>query len=310
MNHHNINNSAVISVIMPAFNARLTILSSIQSVVEQTFTNWELIIVNDGSTDNTGEIVIAIQKFDQRIKLVAQSNKGLSAARNTGIKHASGKWICFLDSDDLWLPNKLTVQYQFHLKNNVSISHARYGTLTNGSIKFTRLYVKNIYRKDGNLLPTLYWINLVGVLTVMVEKQLLEEIGGFDENLWTMEDIDLWIRIAKKNVSFGYIPDYLAIYRINTLGISKNTSKYMDVWKIFMEKLDNNPLAMQYQKKYQAVFYHTFGVGYFKANNMEQAYCFLLKALRLYPCSIIGLSGLPFLIISFFRLNFFKNKYS
>jgi teichuronic acid biosynthesis glycosyltransferase TuaG len=103
-------NDPLVSVIMPAFNAEKYIEESINSVIGQTFLNWELIIINDGSTDSTEHIAGKYAATDARVKLVTQENKRLGAARNTGILNSKGNWIAFLDADDLWMPDKLKKQ--------------------------------------------------------------------------------------------------------------------------------------------------------------------------------------------------------
>ena len=103
-------NNPLVSVIMPAYNAEKYIDEAIDSVISQTFANWELIIVNDGSTDDTQKIVEAYVSSDTRIKLINQENKRLGAARNEGIKNANGEWVAFLDADDLWINTKLEKQ--------------------------------------------------------------------------------------------------------------------------------------------------------------------------------------------------------
>lgn len=111
----------LVSIIMPAYNAEKYIEEAIQSVLKQTYTNWELIIVNDCSTDKTEQIIKKYQEQDQRIRLCSLiKNKGVANARNTAIKNAVGRYLAFLDSDDMWLPEKLEKQINFMKKNGYS----------------------------------------------------------------------------------------------------------------------------------------------------------------------------------------------
>ena len=112
----------LVSIIMPAYNTEKYIQASIDSVLNQTFTNWELIIINDGSTDSTVEIVKENQKRDHRIILINQVNKKQAAARNAGFKISKGEWIAILDSDDLWVNNKLEIQLESCEKADVIYS--------------------------------------------------------------------------------------------------------------------------------------------------------------------------------------------
>jgi glycosyltransferase involved in cell wall biosynthesis len=110
------------SIILPVFNGEKFISETIQSILQQSFTNWELIVIDDGSTDKSAGIVKDFCKLDNRIKLLQQTNKKQPAARNAGMKIAQGEWIAFIDADDLWLPAKLELQYQFINKNaNVDV---------------------------------------------------------------------------------------------------------------------------------------------------------------------------------------------
>jgi teichuronic acid biosynthesis glycosyltransferase TuaG len=117
----------LVSIVMPAFNASNTIEKSIESVLNQFYKDWELIVINDGSTDNTGEIVKRFIKKEKRIRLITRKkNIGCALARDDGIKASNGRWIAFLDADDLWLPKKLEAQIAFHKKSKVALSYTQY----------------------------------------------------------------------------------------------------------------------------------------------------------------------------------------
>ena len=117
----------LVSIIMPAFNAGNTIEKSIESVLNQTYKDWELIVIDDGSTDNTKEIAKKLIKKEKRIRLITpKKNIGCALARDKGIKASRGRWIAFLDADDLWLPKKLQTQIAFHKKNKAALSYTQY----------------------------------------------------------------------------------------------------------------------------------------------------------------------------------------
>jgi teichuronic acid biosynthesis glycosyltransferase TuaG len=272
-----------VSIIMPAYNAAKTIAESIDSVLQQSFPAWELIIVNDGSQDETASIGKAFQQADNRVVLVnLEKNAGLPNARNEGIRKARGTFIAFLDSDDLWHPDKLTLQLNFHEKNkHVAISHTDFQSFSeraSNNRPFKNL-VNLRAKKDGFLFPQICYSNVVGILTVMVKRELLLRVGLFDTSLWTMEDHDLWVRIAKNKAYFGYIPNVLAYYRIGASGITSKTGRYKQAYKIFIEKVGYST-GIKKDLMWRS-YYRYFGSVYFKKGKF--------KLSRLYFCKSIGL---------------------
>ena len=119
-------NAPLISIITPAYNAEKTIVKTIQSVLDQSYKNWELIIIDDGSSDSTNFLVSKYKKIDSRIKLISQANSGPALARQAGLNKSKGRFIAFLDSDDVWLPNKLKYQIEFMIKNSLVFSYTAY----------------------------------------------------------------------------------------------------------------------------------------------------------------------------------------
>ena len=163
-----------ISVIMPAFNAGATLAASAESVQKQSFPDWELIVIDDGSSDNTAVIAGDLEKKDARIRLLKlQKNGGLPNARNEGCRQAKGEFIAFLDSDDLWHGDKLQKQLEFHRTHpDIHISHTDFRAFDqHGLVKRSwKWFVERKRDKEGNLFPRLCYRNNVGVLTVMVKK--------------------------------------------------------------------------------------------------------------------------------------------
>ncbi len=217
----------LVSVIMPAYNAEKTIADAIQSVIGQTFQNWELIIVNDGSRDKTVDV---IDLTDQRIRLLNQPNEGVASARNHGIRQSTGQYIAFLDSDDVWAREKLEKQIEwFHNiadKNNLGLIHTSYKCFVDN---ITNSFIKENYPSKYLKIANKYYKLLVhcdiGTSTVMVKKSVLNDIGLFDSMLNGTEDWDLWIRIAQK-YDFIKIEFPLAFYRENSTGLSKNRERH------------------------------------------------------------------------------------
>ena len=180
----------LVSVIIPTYNRGWILKEAIDSVLSQTFTDYELIVVDDGSTDNTTDIL----KFYPEIKLIRQENRGVSAARNMGVKASSGKYLAFLDSDDLWLPGKLEKQVNFFDKNpDADICQTEEIWIRNG----TRVNPKKKHLKpSGMIFEKCLELCLVSPSAVMMTREVFDEAGGFDETLPACEDYDLWLRIT------------------------------------------------------------------------------------------------------------------
>jgi len=213
-----------ISVIIPTHNRKELIIKSIESVLLQTYQADEIIIIDDGSIDNTQEI---LEKYD--VTYVYQENQGVSSARNHGLKLAKNEWICFLDSDDLWEKEKLEKQVEFHKQHpNILFSHTDELWIFNDKI---------IKQKKHQLKPSGYCFEqnipntLIGASTVMIHTSIFQDIGYFDEKLIACEDYDLWLRILYK-YELGLLNDKL-IRKIagHENQLSFNT-KLMDSYRI------------------------------------------------------------------------------
>jgi glycosyltransferase involved in cell wall biosynthesis len=187
------NYSSNISVIIPTYNSAEFLTSSIESVLRQTFSPLEIIVVNDGSTDNTYNI---LEPYLTEIRYFSQTNAGPGAARNLGLRHAKGEYIAFLDADDIWLPQKLERQMDLFLKNsNIGMVYSRYVEFfTNGCTNTTTL-PKKAY--SGKIFERILVGNFICMSTVVVRSRTLNLIGMFDESLITAEDTNLYLRIAK-----------------------------------------------------------------------------------------------------------------
>jgi len=181
----------LISVIIPTYNRGWIIKEAIDSVLSQDYRDFELIIVDDGSTDNTLEILNAYQ---DDITVLRQNNHGVSAARNWGITAASGRFIAFLDSDDLWLPQKLFRQVEFFNKNpDAQICQTEETWIRKG----VRVNPKKRHKKLwGMIFEQSLALCLVSPSAVMIRRSLFDEVGVFDEKLPVCEDYDLWLRIS------------------------------------------------------------------------------------------------------------------
>lgn len=185
----------LISVIIPTFNRGYVIRRAVDSVLAQNYPHFELIVVDDGSTDNTASRLAPLAGGGRLIYL-SQINKGVSAARNSGIREAGGAFIAFLDSDDEWRPEKLSAQMEYFQKNPASLivqtqeRWIRHGRRVNPKRKHLK--------KDGDIFLESVELCLISPSAVMLRCELLNEIGLFDEDLAAAEDYDLWLRVLAR----------------------------------------------------------------------------------------------------------------
>lgn len=195
-----------ISVIIPTYNRADFLVNTIESIKQQTVKVDEIIIIDDGSTDNTKDIL----KDYSDLIYQYQDNSGVSSARNLGIKLALNEWICFLDSDDLWEKEKIEKQIEFHLQNpNILFSYTDENWVFNGkTIKKKQYQQKNNKVSFRDHLPNTF----IGTSTVMIHKSVFDNIGVFDTSLVACEDYDLWLRILR-DYEIGFI-DHLLIKKI------------------------------------------------------------------------------------------------
>jgi teichuronic acid biosynthesis glycosyltransferase TuaG len=210
----------LVSIIMPAYNAQRYIAESIESVLSQSYSNWELIIVNDASTDDTKLICSNYSKIDSRIKLInLKTNSGITKARNLAINHSSGRFIAFLDSDDLWKVEKLEQQINFMLEKNIYFSFTRYDLIDS----YGKSLNKTITVQDEVDFQQLLKYNPIGCLTVIIDLKYVEK---FQMANIRHEDYATWLSIVRDNNISAYgLDKSLANYRRTSSSISSNKFK-------------------------------------------------------------------------------------
>jgi len=260
---------SLISIIMPVYNVEKYIRLAIQSVLNQSYGNFELLIIDDQSPDNSREICRAYK--DPRIRIIQQKNLGLAGARNTGIHHAKGQFIAFLDADDYWAADKL----KFHLDH--LLSNPKVGVSYSPSIFIDdddkELGIKQIPKLKNISIEDIFCRNPVGNGSApVIRKPVLDDIGFvgsshsekrtwfFDETLRQSEDIDCWLRIATETSwVFEGIAPALTYYRVNNSGLSANVVNQFDSWKRTRQHLQSKApdcvkkwgsLAEAYQLRY------------------------------------------------------------
>ncbi|MDQ7786444.1 MAG: glycosyltransferase family 2 protein [Thermodesulfovibrionales bacterium] len=233
------------SVIIPTHNRANLLSQAIQSVLNQTYNNFELIIIDDHSTDNTQEIIKAFS--DSRIKsIVNDHKKGAAGARNAGIFKAMGQWVAFLDDDDIWFPQKLELQYDMihNVGKIVGLIYTGYAVYDFDKMKEVQIITPE---KEGWIQKDLLYTNCIGPpCSVIIRKSLLEQIKGFDDDFPAYQDCDLYVRIAGL-AQIAYIKDTLLYVRTSGNDrISVNPQKKLDGFLLFQKKynalIKNNPV--------------------------------------------------------------------
>ena len=250
----------LVSIIMPAYNAGQYIGASIRSVLAQTYLHWELIVVDDGSTDDTASVVQQFVSEDKRIKYFFQENGRLGKARNTGIMNAGGSLIAFLDSDDLWLATKLELQLQAMREQNADVVFCNAFVFSDENpLDETKKLQSSVGRFSGPaFFDSLILRNQIPVLTVLLKKAALEQAGLFEEAkpFHGCEDIDLWMRLAKAGLVFYGMPETLARYRRHTAAMTAVQSNALKPMLLTIRKhIDQTTLsAAQKQKRITGLY--------------------------------------------------------
>lgn len=214
-----------ISVIMPAYNVEKFIQQSIDSVIAQTFKSWELIIIDDGSTDNTASVVKVNQVTHSNIFLIQQKNRKQAAARNAGLRIARGDFIAFLDADDMWKEDKLEVQLKYVDKADVLYCG---GLIFSDKIENGKAWKTEFgFFSANEMYAKLYSSNPIPNQAVLMKRSWLMKIGYQNESFEVAgcEDWDYWIRLAKNGATFFGIDDSLFFYRVHPNSTSKNRLK-------------------------------------------------------------------------------------
>lgn len=224
-----------VSIITPSYNSAQYISRTIDSILQQTYENWELFIIDDCSTDNSREVIQSYISQDSRIKLIClEKNSGAAVARNIGIENACGRFIAFLDSDDTWHPEKLEQQVSFMLKNDYAFTYTLYHQVNENGDTVGELYFpsRTNYR---NLLKTC----VIGCLTAMYDTHKIGKV--YFPLIRKRQDFALWLKILKQ-VDYAYcVPQDLASYTLRSDSISANKWKAAQYnWRLYrnIEKLN------------------------------------------------------------------------
>lgn len=274
---------------MPAHNAEKYIEEAIESVIRQSYKDWELIVVNDGSSDNTEKIVLKFIENESRIKLFNEENKNPAATRNVGIRNSTGGWIAFLDSDDIWLPEKLSVQYDYiNKKPEIDVF------FSDGYTRFEDINVQSYYNfyvaknfVDGKAMyKTAFSCNPMPILSTIIKKEWVTKVGFQDESkiVFGSEDWDYCIRLALSGANFYGIEQRLFIYRVHPGGVSsklltQRLSSVMILIKNFRVELLDNKQILAFKREVLEVYRDLVVAGRISEANTCKNSLALLKGL-------------------------------
>ncbi len=266
---------------MPVYNGSPFLERSINSVIKQSYTDWELILIDDNSKDNSIEI---IDKFleHKKIKLFRnQINMGIAATRNVGISNSSGEFIALLDQDDEWLPSKLEKQVRFFsgLGNQFGLVYTNTKVvLKNGKTVERKREIQPGKTIEENL-KKLVLSNFISSLTVLIRKESIDQVGLFDENIkWGGDDYDLWLRLATK-YKFGFINEVLAIRHEHGGNFSAPKKKIMKNSVLLIESfVHDKPSLKKYLKKNKAKQFYSFGIKSIKADHLTTGLFYIIKS--------------------------------
>jgi glycosyltransferase involved in cell wall biosynthesis len=253
-------NDPVVSVIVPCFNQAHFLGDCLNSVKRQNFTEWECIIVDDGSNDNTGEVAQQYCQEDARFRYHRQVNKGLSGARNTGIAVSKGLYLNFLDSDDALYPEALKCMISEFASDPDLVMV--YGGYTGAQNSLTRTIKKAISDFDSSKMDFYPYVcagNALPVHAALVKKSVIDRIGVFDETLKSCEDWDFWLRLARTTNAVKVIRQPLVVYRITSTSMTRNVEAFFKAGITVIERTIRNdervkdPLE-KYRNGYTSVY--------------------------------------------------------
>ena len=233
---------ATVDVIIPAFNAARYLPVALESVASQSFSDWRIVLVDDGSTDNTPQVVAPfIAQLGEKLRYIRQDNRGLPAARNAAVRASDSEFLALLDADDVWLPCRLS-ESVCALRQHPEAGLA-YGLVTHidddGVPQST--FLGNRRHAEGRIASQIYMKKVdLPCPTITFRRSCIEEVGLFDEAMRATEDRDLWLRIAQYH-EVAFIPRVIAFYRNSASSMSRDTQRMIDAQKHFIRKHYGSP---------------------------------------------------------------------
>ncbi|MBN1639415.1 MAG: glycosyltransferase family 2 protein [Ignavibacteriales bacterium] len=294
------NEKPTVSVIIPTYNRARLIGRSIQSVLNQTYQDFEIIVVDDGSIDNTREVIKEFQRKDKRINYIKHDeNKGGSAARNTGIKASRGEYIAFQDSDDEWLPEKLEKQMKMFEKVSLEIGVIYTGFWRMEEDKREYIPSDKIIKKEGDIHTELLKENFVTTQSIVVRKECFGKAGMFEEDLPRLQDWELVLRLSKY-YHFKYVDEPLLVSHHSPDSISSNNEALIRAYELIINKHH-----LDFAKHKLILSKHMYFLGGFLClnYNFPEGKKYLIEAVKKHP---VNIKYLLKVFISFFGQDIYR----
>jgi glycosyltransferase involved in cell wall biosynthesis len=290
----------MVSIVITCYNYGGYLARCVESALDQTYGDVEVIIVNDGSTDNTDEVAWKYMKDHPRVRYIRQKNAGQANAKNTGIRAATGEFIAFLDADDLWETNKLEKQMPLFSCPLVGVvySRARY-VAGNGLPMDVTPWGEHLSPRSGNVTEHLFFDNFIPFSSAVVRRKCLIEAGVFDESIKMGIDWDLWLRISV-NYEFAYVDEPLLVYRVGHAGqMSKDLEERQRCADRIMRKfLSDNPGMIPKSTIRDALTYTYLSRGYFyETKDFKKSAIYHMMALQINPFALGVYRGIVRLIV-------------
>jgi glycosyltransferase involved in cell wall biosynthesis len=291
----------LVSVVMASYNCGQFISQAIQSVLSQHWTDLELHVVDDGSTDGTRQVVEPFLK-DPRVHYHFQRNAGQTSAKNAGIRKSRGEFVAFCDADDRWLPHKLSVQLpRFLGDDRIGVVYSRMASIDEHGRQLPSDRADEPARPSGHVTAPLFCVNFVPFGTAVVRRRCLDELGPFDERYRMGIDWELWLRLSVR-YDFSFVDDETAEYRVWSGQMSTNwRGRYEHAFRIMREFVDRHPDAVSPATVRQALA-HSYAQRARLRSAAAADYGHALRdvgrALRLQPTSRFAWKTLPAVVLA------------
>jgi glycosyltransferase involved in cell wall biosynthesis len=230
-----------VDIIIPAYNAARFLPAALASVMTQTFTDWRILLVDDGSTDNTAAVIAPFKEsMGAKLMYIEQENRGLPAARNSAIRHSSAEFLALLDADDVWLPDRLAESLRCFDRPEVGLVYGFVSRIdADGKLVSTHDEMKR--HAEGRIASSIYMRTIdLPCPTVTFRRECVDLVGGFDESMRATEDRDLWLRIAQY-YEVARVPKVIAFYRISPGAMTSDIERMFNAQLHFLAKHYGSP---------------------------------------------------------------------
>lgn len=271
-----------VSVVIPSFNMGDLISDAIESVLHQTYDHFEIIVIDDGSDDNTREVVKRYSGIG--VRYFYQANSGPASARNTGIRLSRGEFVAFLDADDLWLPDKLECQMKAFRKLNIGMIACGYKLVDYSSGRTWSEIVRHNFPSKEDLMKSLYISQIIPACSsgVVINMDCFREVGYFNETLKIAEDWELWLRIAR-SYEIKFVEQPLVLIRVN---LEKPSVRVTANEELFVSKVIEDQVPKKYRAKAYAALYARLASNCLSRLDKRKAVNYLLRSIFLNPYRI------------------------